>query len=190
MREFYAHRLLQRYSHDSSIVELPHSAGRLFQQYLVDAYSKVESQRLDWVVRNQSKLRVDSLAGLLDHLSSANDVSLLQADLHLTPCVSASAAVSSRDAVSPSSAEPPLTSAVSAPAAVGKPVILPATFGGSPRALHQSYLDSMCLVVRFGKPDFLITGCCTDRDVQAATSWSEQKHPKSFLDRDVRRVGI
>ena len=32
MREFYAHRLMQRYPHDSGFVELPHSAGRLFQQ--------------------------------------------------------------------------------------------------------------------------------------------------------------
>ena len=136
MREFYAHRLMQRYSHDSGFVELPHSAGRLFQQYLVDAYSKVESQRLDWVVRNQSKLRVDSLAGLLDHLSSANDMS---------PC-------------------PPTPA--SASAVVGKPVILPATFGGSPRALHQNYLDSMSIVARFGKPDFLIT-------ITANPSWKE-----------------
>ena len=141
MREFYSHRLMQRYSHDSGFVELPHSAGRLFQQYLVDAYSKVESQRLDWVVRNQAKLRVDSLAGLLDHLSSAND---------LTPSVASSST----------------PAALPGPSVVGKPIILPATFGGSPRALHQTYLDSMCLVARFGKPDFLIT-------MTANPSWKE-----------------
>ena len=117
MREFYAHRLCQRYSCDSGIVELPHAAGRLFQQYVVDAYVKLESQRLDWVLANQEKLRVDSLSGLLDFLESA-----------------------------PAAHE--LT---------GQPVILPATFGGSPRSLHQAYLDSMCIVARFGKPDFFIT---------------------------------
>ena len=35
MREFYAHRIMQRYTHESGIVEMPHAAGRLFQQYLV-----------------------------------------------------------------------------------------------------------------------------------------------------------
>lgn len=83
---------------------------------------------MDWVVENQDKLRSDSLAGLLDYLSSGNDT---------TPALSATHTAS--------------------PAAVGKPIILPATFGGSPRALHQAYLDSMALVARFGKPDYLIT---------------------------------
>ena len=40
---------------------------------------------------------------------------------------------------------------------VGSPVILPATFGGSPRALHQLYLDSMALVSAKGRPDLFIT---------------------------------
>ncbi len=39
----------------------------------------------------------------------------------------------------------------------GRPSILLATFGGSPRALHQTYLDSMAIVARFGKPDYFIT---------------------------------
>lgn len=77
---------------------------------------------------NQDKLRSDSVAGLLDHLSSGNDT---------TPVLSATNTAS--------------------PAVVGKPIILPATFGGSPPALHQTYLDSMTLVARFGKPDYLIT---------------------------------
>ena len=126
LREFYAHRLMQRYCHDSGVVELPHACGRLFQQYLVDAYVKLESQRLDWVLQNQTKLRVDTLHGLLDFLESADD------DSQLT----------------------------------GKPVILPASFGGSPRSLHQAYLDSMAIVSRFGKPDFFIT-------MTANPSWPE-----------------
>ena len=117
LREFYSHRFMQRYSHDSGFVEPPHAAGRLYQQYLVDAYVKLESQRLDWVKANQSKLRLDTLHGLLDFLESASDGSEL----------------------------------------TGKPVILPASFGGSPRSLHQAYLDSMAIVSRFGKPDFFIT---------------------------------
>ena len=152
-------------SGDLGLVELPHSAGRLFQQYLVDAYSKVESQRLEWVLRNQNKLRVESLSGLMDYLSSANDVS--------SAASLANGPTALNDAT-PRIENPRLTdSAASAsdpqsrPASlIGKPVILPATFGGSPRALHQSYLDSMCLVARFGKPDFLIT-------ITANPAWKE-----------------
>ena len=123
LREFYAHRFMQRFSHDSGIVEMPHASGRLFQQYIVDAYVKLESQRLDWVLANQAKLRMDTLQGLLDFLDSANDTSEL----------------------------------------TGKPIILPASFGGSPRSLHQAYLDSMAIVSRFGKPDFFITTTANPR---------------------------
>ena len=35
----------------------------------------------------------------------------------------------------------------------------------------------------FLPPAFTYPGCSTDQDVQAATSWSGQKHPKSVLDR-------
>ena len=69
LTEFYAHRLMTRELPNSGVVELPHAAGRLFQQYIVDAYTKLESTRLDWVIRNQDKLRVESLQGLADHVA-------------------------------------------------------------------------------------------------------------------------
>ena len=52
---------------------------------------------------------------------------------------------------------------------VGTPVILPATFGGSPRAMHQSYLDAMALVGRFGRPDYFLT-------MTANPEWDEIKN--------------
>ena len=42
-------------------------------------------------------------------------------------------------------------------AKVGKKVILPSTYPGSPRAMHQNYMDAMALKRRYGKPDFFIT---------------------------------
>jgi hypothetical protein len=42
----------------------------------------------------------------------------------------------------------PLPKCLAQQSQVGTPVILPTTFGGSPRALHQLYLDSMALVAR------------------------------------------
>jgi hypothetical protein len=51
---------------------------------------------------------------------------------------------------------------------VGKKVILPSTYAGSPRALQQLYLDAMSMVKRFGKPDFFIT-------MTANPSWIEMQ---------------
>ena len=56
--EFYSQRMM---IFDVARSSLPHAGGRLFQQYVVDAYAKVEGQRLDWVYRNQDKLRMESL---------------------------------------------------------------------------------------------------------------------------------
>ena len=60
--QFYAHQLMRR--EGGSI--LPHAAGRLFQQYCVDAYTKMEAQRLHWVRKNQDKLRVEEYSVLRD----------------------------------------------------------------------------------------------------------------------------
>ena len=43
---------------------------KLLQQYIVDAYTKVEGQRLDFIRRNQAQLRADSYQGLVDHLNA------------------------------------------------------------------------------------------------------------------------
>ncbi|XP_035700915.1 uncharacterized protein LOC110861863 [Folsomia candida] len=45
-------------------------AGKLLQQYIVDAYVKVESSRLDYLRNNQKDLRVESYLGLMDHVHS------------------------------------------------------------------------------------------------------------------------
>ena len=56
-----------------------HLSGRLFQQFVVDSYVKVEGQRLDFIRRNQQQLRADSYQGLLDHLEVAAAERHLQA---------------------------------------------------------------------------------------------------------------
>ncbi|XP_051165645.1 uncharacterized protein LOC127284299 [Leptopilina boulardi] len=43
---------------------------------------------------------------------------------------------------------------------VGKMLILPSTFIGSPRNMMQQYQDSMAIVARHGKPDLFITMTC------------------------------
>jgi hypothetical protein len=56
-----------------------HYGGKLFQQYIVDAYVKTEASRLDYIQKNQKALRVDLYQGLLDHILSQS------IEQHLTP---------------------------------------------------------------------------------------------------------
>ena len=42
----------------------------------------------------------------------------------------------------------------------GVPVILPSSFGGSPRAMQQNYQDATAIVAKYGKPDLFVTYTC------------------------------
>eukprot|EP00973_Karenia_brevis_P012189 1655251-Karenia_brevis.AAC.1 len=140
----------------SAVAELPHSAGRLFQQFVVDAYAKLESSRLDWVMRNQGKLRMDTLQGLTDHVAgldfspgqlhqaapetAESTPSILQA-LGVVRCTEASRKSPSRHSLRPhvpshacAEMDNAGLGAIPVPALPhrrlhGKRVILPATFG-------------------------------------------------------------
>ena len=99
--------------------------GRLFQQYVVDMYAKIESSRLQYLRFNQGQLHADLYQGLADAVVSSDgqpNGSLL-----------------------------------------GKKVILPSSFTGSPRYQHQLYQDAMGIVCHFGKPDFFVTFTCNPR---------------------------
>jgi endonuclease III-like uncharacterized protein len=51
---------MERTIEDSVILR----SRRLFQQFVVDLYSMIESQRLSFIRENQSKIRSDFLAGI------------------------------------------------------------------------------------------------------------------------------
>jgi hypothetical protein len=55
MIDYYAFRLQERDNEASTILR----CGRLVQQYIVDAYTTIEQSRLNYLRRNQKKLRVD-----------------------------------------------------------------------------------------------------------------------------------
>ncbi|XP_057305466.1 uncharacterized protein LOC130642397 [Hydractinia symbiolongicarpus] len=95
-----------------------HYGRKLFQQYIVDCYCRVEGERLDYIRRNQTRLRAASYVGLMDHLHAEAEHRNLQP---------------------------------------GRMIILPSTFSGSPRNMHQNYLDAMAIVSKFGKPDLFFT---------------------------------
>ncbi|XP_053552307.1 uncharacterized protein LOC128643486 [Bombina bombina] len=46
------------------------SAGKLTQQYFVDAYVKTEANRLNYIRQNQSNLRIEKYTGLMDYIQS------------------------------------------------------------------------------------------------------------------------
>ena len=65
MLQFYSYRLAVRESFSPI-----HYAGKLFQQYIVDAYAKTEQNRLAFHRNNQKALRVELYQGLMDHLTN------------------------------------------------------------------------------------------------------------------------
>ena len=103
--------------------------GRLFQQWIVDSYVKIEKDRMNFCRINQQKIRADTYQGLIDHLQRTAD----DTNSH-----------------------------------VGKMVILPSSFTGSPRNMLQHYQDAMAIVRKFGKPDLFITMTCNPnwREIQ------------------------
>ena len=65
MLQYYSYRLAIRPTFSTI-----HRGGKLFQQYLVDAYVKMEGTRLDWIRQNQGQLRMELYSGLMDHLNT------------------------------------------------------------------------------------------------------------------------
>lgn len=60
----------------------PHLGGRLWQQYVVDAFTAMEQYRLDWISRNQTTIRSDLYTSVRDVVRRGdNDPS------HLGKCV-------------------------------------------------------------------------------------------------------
>src|SRR5258705_395384 len=52
--------------------------GRLFQQYIVDAWASIEQSELNWVRHNQKTIRADLYDGLRDALRGVQGIDLRQ----------------------------------------------------------------------------------------------------------------
>lgn len=61
--QFYCYRLAIR--DDFSLL---HSSGKLFQQYIVNAYVKIESARVAYIRSHQKEIRAETYKGLMDFL--------------------------------------------------------------------------------------------------------------------------
>ncbi|KAK1358071.1 hypothetical protein POM88_051327 [Heracleum sosnowskyi] len=64
LREYYAYKLMIRPSEALT----PHLCGRLWKQYIVDAFTAVEQYRLDWVKTHQTTIRADLYSSIRDSL--------------------------------------------------------------------------------------------------------------------------
>jgi hypothetical protein len=93
--------------------------GKLFHQYAVDMYAKIESERLNYLRFNQAALRSEEYIHLQDAIVNDGDVNN-----------------------------------------IGRLTILPTTYIGSPRHMHQYTQDAMSYVSKYGRPDLFITFTC------------------------------
>jgi hypothetical protein len=62
MRAYYAYVIQERLGDSSTLTK----GGRLYQQFLVDAFMNVEQERLDFIRSNQENLRTESYKGVQD----------------------------------------------------------------------------------------------------------------------------
>ena len=66
VRQYYCYKLQIRPASRSILL----FSGRLLQQYVVDMYIKIESSRLDYILREQKKIRADLYQGIVDSISA------------------------------------------------------------------------------------------------------------------------
>jgi len=122
LREFIAFRIQERSVEFENIIH----SHRLFQQFLVDAYTMVEAQRLSFIRGNQKTIRCNILHGVQEAMNRGETNS----------------------------------------SAVGKRIVLPASFIGGMRYMFKNCQDAMAICKRFGYPDLFITITCN-------VNWSE-----------------
>ncbi|KAH1069644.1 hypothetical protein GYH30_007009, partial [Glycine max] len=68
MREWFSYRLQCRSNESMTLL----NSRRLFQQFVVDGYTMVESERLSYIRNNQKKLRVDKFCSLQQSLDDGS----------------------------------------------------------------------------------------------------------------------
>ena len=66
MREWFAYRLQSRSNEAQTLLH----SRKLFQQFIVEGYTMVESERLSYIRNNQKKLRVDKYSSLQTSLDT------------------------------------------------------------------------------------------------------------------------
>ena len=129
---FYSYHFMQRQNFKILL-----KCSRLFHQYIVDQYAKIEQERLNYCLYHQSELRSELYQGLSDSVNAGDTDG----------------------------------------SSVGRKIVLPSTFIGSPRNMNQLYQDAMAIVRRYGKPDLFITFTCNPRWPEITNSLFQGQPP-------------
>ncbi|GBP95553.1 hypothetical protein EVAR_67759_1 [Eumeta japonica] len=134
--EFYSFRIMEREGEVCYLLRF----RNLLNQFLVDMYAKIETERLNWIRNNQKTLRSDEYVHLKDALSK-NDEQL---------------------------------------STMGKMVVLPSSFTGGPRYMHERTQDAMAYVRHYGRPDLFITFTCNPKwpEITELLSEGQQSHDR------------
>ena len=72
MNQFYAYKLSIRTLEDENFSRI-FFAKKLFHQYIVDVYTKIEADNLNFIRHNQKELRSEHYRGLYDWVQSRSD---------------------------------------------------------------------------------------------------------------------
>ena len=79
-RCYYAYRLHPRILEPDTIFR----CGRLFQQYVVDAWASIETSNLFWIHTHQKDIRADTYQGIRDAVNNADiNPNLAQQGTHI-----------------------------------------------------------------------------------------------------------
>lgn len=68
VREFFAYTIQER----RGVNSLVHLGRKLYQQFLVDGYTMIESERPSFIRFQQKKLRLDTYRSLSNHVADGN----------------------------------------------------------------------------------------------------------------------
>ncbi|MGN6629793.1 MAG: AAA family ATPase, partial [Candidatus Nitrosocosmicus sp.] len=113
-------------------------ASKLFQQWLVDTYAKVEWDRLEYIRTHQTEICRSNYTNVEDFLKNL---------------------------------------AAKKSAEIKKKIILPSTFTGGPRNMHEHFMNAMSIVSETGKPDLFITFTCNPKDPDILKCLKENQTP-------------
>ena len=72
VKDFYSYRLHERQTEGNRSFSALHYGRRLFHEYIIDAFLKMESVRLSYLRNNQAQLRADSYRGVVDAVNAGD----------------------------------------------------------------------------------------------------------------------
>ena len=136
-KDLYAYRMMKR----GNEFNILHHGKNLSNQFYVDMYVKIETERLQYIRFHQNELRTEQYVHLQDAIAD---------DRHGND--------------------------------IGQLVILPSSFIGGPRYMHEKTQDAMAYVRRYGRPSLFITITCNPKWPEIANELEPTQSPQDRHD--------